>query len=697
MIYLVTKQLQLFDASEYKCISIEESLNIMSSWKIIQCDTETSGRDPHICKLLSVQFGNDAADTQIVVDTTSVGILHYKDILEHKLLIFQNGKFDLQFFYNYGIIPRRIYDTMIIEQLLHLGYPSGQVSYSLKSIAYRRLGINIDKTVRGEIIWRGLDTKVILYAAGDVMYLEKILKSQVKDLKKNNLIKAAKIECNFIPAIAYLEWCGIHLDSTKWKKKMEKDKKNLDRAKIDLDSYIINLALPKDTLEAHSSLSKSLKKYVHINTQGDLFDGYDLTPKCTINWSSSSQVTQIAKILGFDTHVVDKKTGKDKDSVLEKHLKSQKGIDDTFLKLYFDYQGYIKVVTSFGQGHINAINPITNRIHTVYKQLGATSGRMSCGSQQPNTDLAKLNKVNPKNCTFPNIQQLPHDAETRACFTAPKGYKWSSCDFSALESRLGADIYNEKSMLDEFLHGSGDMHSLCAYMVYKNDIPRDTPIKEIKKRFPHLRTAVKPIEFSQQFGGSEYAIQGSMGCSLEEAIAFKEAYDSGFPGIANFKAKGSKFVREHGYIIMCKYSGHKMFWWDHDKWLEKQKTFTQEFWEEYKAYHKGTGDNVALQVKQHFQAASKWDRMALNAPTQGSGSVILKIAMTNFFNWIIEKGYFGKVEIASLVHDESNIIYPEELTDVPIMQKKCMEDAAALICTKLPIPAEAEISDHWVH
>lgn len=252
-------------------------------------------------------------------------------------------------------------------------------------------------------------------------------------------------------------------------------------------------------------------------------------------------------------------------------------------------------------------------------------------------------------------------------------------------------------MLDEFLHGSGDMHSLCAYMVYKNDIPRDTPIKEIKKRFPHLRTAVKPIEFSQQFGGSEYAIQGSMGCSLEEAIAFKEAYDSGFPGIANFKVKGSKFVREHGYIIMCKYSGHKMFWWDHDKWLEKQKTFTREFWEEYKAYHKGTGDNVALQVKQHFQAASKWDRMALNAPTQGSGSVILKIAMTNFFNWIIEKGYFGKVEIASLVHDESNIIYPEELTDVPIMQKKCMEDAAALICTKLPIPAEAEISDHWVH
>jgi DNA polymerase I-like protein with 3'-5' exonuclease and polymerase domains len=39
--------------------------------------------------------------------------------------------------------------------------------------------------------------------------------------------------------------------------------------------------------------------------------------------------------------------------------------------------------------------------------------------------------------------------------------------------------------------------------------------------------------------------------------------------------------------------------------------------------------------------------MSLNSPTQGSGIVILKIAMTNFFKWIVEKGYFGKVEIAA--------------------------------------------------
>ena len=148
---------------------------------------------------------------------------------------------------------------------------------------------------------------------------------------------------------------------------------------------------------------------------------------------------------------------------------------------------------------------------------------------------------------------------------------------------------------------------------------------------------------------------------------------------------------------MCKYSGHKMYWWDHKEWLKRQDSFTQEFWEDYRNNHKGTGDSVALEVSQHFKAASKYDRMALNSPTQGSGSVILKIAMTNFFNWIVNNGYFNKVEIAALVHDESNIIYPEDITEAPLMQKECMEEAASLICKKLPIPAEIEVADCWKH
>lgn len=687
MIYFVSKESSLFDLQDIKEMSVEESLNMISSWTYIQFDTETSGRDCHICKLLCMQFGSPDGIDQIVVDCSTIDPLLYKEVLESKYIVGQNLKFDLQFLYNYRIIPRKVYDTMIVEQLLYLGFPPagkpGGISYSLTAIAKRYLDIDIDKTIRGEIIWRGLDYDVIKYAANDVKYLCPIMDLQIAECKRKNCLKGAQIECNFVPVIAYLEWCGIHLDQNKWKAKMLRDKQNLHKAEDELNKWAVN--------------NPKLKEFTYVDNQGDLFTGFNLDTKCLINWSSSQQVIKVAKKLGFDVNTQDKQTGEDKESVMEKQLKSQKGIEDTFLKLYFDYQGYSKVVSSFGQGHLNAINPITDRIHTTYKQLGAASGRMSCGSQQSNIDLAKLNKVLPKDCKYPNIQQLPSDEETRACFTSPKGYLMSSCDYSALESRLGADIYNEKSMLDEFLHGSGDMHSLCAYMVYKNQIPRDTPIKEIKKLYPHLRKSAKNIEFSQQFGGSEYAIQGAMGCSLEEALDFKNAYAEGFPGIAKFKEEGSKFVRENGYILMCKYSGHKMYWWDHDQWVMRQKSFTPEFWEEYKLKHKGTNDEIAQMVSKHFRAASKYDRLALNSVTQGSGIIILKIAMTNFFNWIVDNNYFGLVELSALVHDESVITYREDIKEAPIMQKKFMEEAAAIICKKLPIPAEAEVSDHWVH
>ena len=81
-----------------------------------------------------------------------------------------------------------------------------------------------------------------------------------------------------------------------------------------------------------------------------------------------------------------------------------------------------------------------------------------------------------------------------------------------------------------------------------------------------------------------------------------------------------------------------------------------------------------------------------------SGIVILKIAMTNFFNWIVDNGYFHTVELSALVHDEANVVYPKELHDiVPKKLKECMENAASLVCTKLPIPAEAEIAPYWKH
>ena len=166
------------------------------------------------------------------------------------------------------------------------------------------------------------------------------------------------------------------------------NKYKIDKEKLEKSGYIlIKENPPSGNLGGWSFTYKSpykistlvdLKdKFITVNLQGDLFNGFDTTPKANINWSSSKQVIQVAKALGFNTTVQDKKTKEDKDSVLEKHLKGQKGINDEFLNLYFDYQEHAKVVSSFGQSQLNMINPKTGRCHTIYRQLGAASGRMS--------------------------------------------------------------------------------------------------------------------------------------------------------------------------------------------------------------------------------------------------------------------------------------------------------------------------------
>ena len=619
MVYFVSNNTELFTSEHYTCITVEQSVAMISKWEVVQYDSETSGRDAHICNILCIQFGNRAAGAQIVVDISTVDILLYKEILESKPLIGQNLKFDLQFLYKYNIIPLKIYDTMIVEQLLYLGYPPvgkfGGISYALNEISYRYLGIYLDKSVRGEIIWRGLDTSVIMYAAGDVEYLEDIMDAQIEECKKKGCFVGARLECAFVPVIAYLEWSGIRLSEEKWKNKMIKDYDNMMSNKKKLDDFIIR---------------REMSKYFIYNTQGDLFSGFNTDPICTVNWASPTQVIEIANFLGFNTSIVDKKTGEDKESVLEKYLKGQKGIDDEFLTIYFDYKEAEKVVSTYGQKYLNAINPITGRIHTQFRQIGASSGRMACGSKQINTDLAKLKglPINPKNkeknktCSYPQLQNLPSDEETRSSFVPNPGNEMCSCDYSALESRLGADIYNDQAMIDEYLYGSGDIHSLVAKACFPEEL-EGVDVKDIKKLFPKLRSKAKAPEFAKQFGGGAKSISESLNCSIIEAQKIADSYDEYFKGISEFAKTALKNVKELGYVLINEFTGHKVYWHDWDEWQGRSFKFDSTYWETYRAMKDSLSTEefnltpIKMEVSKHFKALSKWGRMGLNSPTQG--------------------------------------------------------------------------------
>ena len=469
MIFVVTNQQELFDRDDYQIISVEGSLAKLEELIVVGLDTETDGLDPYTSKLLSLQLGN--RDFQVVIDATTVDITQYKEFLEsERTFLGWNLKFDMKFLFRKGIYLKRVYDGYLGEKLLWLGYPAGMHSLSLKSAGEHYLNIELDKSVRGKIRYLGLTDEVIVYAARDVEFLQDIILKQWEELRKKDLAMAIKVENQFVIPLAYMEYCGVKLDVEKWKAKMQKDNQKYKDTIRALDAWVCE-HFPRD------------KRFTKVDLQGDLFTGYNTDPQCTINWASPKQVIPLFKELGFNLETKDKESGDMKDSIDAKVIEPQKDISD-IAPIYLDYKAAAKVVGTYGQNFLDQINPVSGRIHTSFSQMGADTTRITSGGKD------KGNKVE-----YVNLLNLPSDEETRACFVAEKGNKWISIDYSGQETYLMASIANDTAIIKELTNGSGDIHSLTAYMSYQ-EIPRDTPVKDIKKKFHHLRQEAKGIEFA---------------------------------------------------------------------------------------------------------------------------------------------------------------------------------------------------------
>ena len=432
MIYLVTKNQELFENSAYKIIGVDESLSLLKSLRIVGLDTETSGLNCHTDRLLSLQLG--CFDFQVVIDCLTIDIALYKAYLESdRLFVLWNARFDLKWLYKYGIVPKRVYDGFLAEKLMWLGFPTILtpevwdtikcsrydfvpadekkktkpyyiIYMNLKKAGEMYLGIELDKSIRGQIIYKGLVGEVIVYAALDVKYLEKIMECQLKELERRGLLTAIDYENRFILALAYMEFCGIRIDIDRWKSKMAKDQELLNKYLDQMNNWFVE----------HEPNSK----YIIINRQGDLFTGFNTKPVVTINWNSSKQVIPIFKKYGVDTSKMDKETKENKDSIEAKILKPQSD-KCGLIPLYIKYKEQMKLCSTYGENFLKQINKETGRLYTNFNPIGTDTARISSGGKD------KSNKIE-----YVNMLNLPADAETRACFVAEKGNKWISIDYS---------------------------------------------------------------------------------------------------------------------------------------------------------------------------------------------------------------------------------------------------------------------------
>lgn len=756
MIYLVSQNRGLFSSEKYKQIEFSEALEILLPLKIVQFDTETMGLDPHTKELLTVQLGNK--ENQVVFDWTTLGVLEkriLKDYFESdRVFLGWNLMFDLGFLYVNDIWPKHIWDGMIAEKLIFLGFPPVlsvelynelqlpdytpaydkdgilryyELSYSLKAAAERRCKINIDKTVRGKIIDEGLTEEVIVYAAGDVMWLEDIKEEQDKELDRQDLQKAMAFECEFIKSLAYAKHCGVHLDANKWVEKMERDLSRLKKAEDALNKWVVdweknkmsssvspgepieyvdpnligesdsewllshgyvrypagdkpNPRFPGNRMQAYKKREPK-SKYTVKDLQGNLFEGFNTEPRCIVNWSSSKQVIPLFEELGIQVKTFDKKTKREKKSVEEKLLAPQ-AKDFSIIPLYLDYQGASKVVSTYGDNWLKAINPKTGRIHVELHSIGTDTARVSSGG-----GVYKL-----------NLQNLPHDEETRACFTAEKGNVWISCDYSGQESAITASVSKDPKMI-EILSSGGDLHSEVAKSCWP-DLLGGLTDKEVKEKYKSYRQNAKGVEFGIFYGGDAHTLRANKGFEMKEAERIYNNFMEAFPGVKRYQDYCRRDVMAKGYILMNPVVKHRAHIFDYPvlkKTMDKMndRSFMDYYWDMKK---NSPYCDTVQEVKKFNVRKSASERQAINYRIQNRGACCFKLASIKFFNWIVQHNYQNIVKMCAPVHDEWNIECPESMKDeVADVLVKCMIAGGKPFCPNVFLGADVSIGDHWIH
>mgnify|MGYP001328022180 FL=1 len=659
MIYLVTNQLELFKKypPTIQHRSLTDMMKDVHYHHILAIDTETEGFDPHTCALIYLQIGT--GENEYVIDVASVDISPLKELLESRTLIMHNAKFDLRFLFKQGFNCTRVFDTFLAESVLTTGMDKPAGYRGLDGCLRRYCKVQLQKEIRGLIHKERYSTRVIQYSAADVQYLHKLKESQELALDNNDLSSCASLENKFVVALAYIEYCGIHLDTTAWSVKMQEDKRKQAMKAEELSNWVI---------ENYPS-SKFIDNQLSLFEEGT---------KCSINWNSDKQVLELFKLIGIDTW--DAKAGKHS---VDMKLISKQVDKFEILKTYIEYSKTTKLVSSFGQTILDSVNKNTNRIHTTFRQIKDT-GRMSCGNRRTNS---------------PNLQQIPSDDRHRSCFTAEPGNKIIVCDYASQESRILADISNEPNLVKFYTSGGADLHSYAAQVVYEE--LATVTLEDIKKFHKDKRQVMKGFNFALAYGGTGETVSRNLNIPIDIAKRAEEDYFKAFSGLKNYFEIAKKKPLSTGYVLIDPVSKRKSFIDFYDDFLALQeKIDTPGFWddyrqnksfetEEYLEYYKPT-------VREYFKMKGIIERKGLNYVIQGTAASQTKYAGIKLFKWIMDNNYFGVVKIVNLVHDEIVVECPEEIVDdVKPKVKQFMEEGANKFMRRIPMIADPEISNHW--
>jgi DNA polymerase-1 len=312
-----------------------------------------------------------------------------------------------------------------------------------------------------------------------------------------------------------------------------------------------------------------------------------------------------------------------------------------FIHLYLTYKEYERSCSTFGIDFFKYVNPITDRLHSNYKQI-LNTGRISSSN--------------------PNLQNIPSNDGFRRAFTSPQGWKIVNADYSGQEQIILANKSEDEDLISFYEQGLGDMHSFVASKIFPE--LAEVSLSDIKKYHKDKRQIAKAAGFAINYGGNGYTIANNLGIPQHIGDEVYDAYFRAFPGLKKYFTTVQHQARQRGYILIDPITGRK-------------------YWFKYPRSNKAKGEI---------------DRAALNYPIQGEAGGITKFAPILFRKWILENGLQDVVFITNLVHDEINVEVIEDYAQLAADNLEiCMKQAADKWCKIVPLSADAVVTNYWTH
>ncbi|MBO5852657.1 MAG: DNA polymerase I [Clostridia bacterium] len=294
------------------------------------------------------------------------------------------------------------------------------------------------------------------------------------------------------------------------------------------------------------------------------------------------------------------------------------------------YRGLAKLKSTYCDSLISAIED-DGRIHSTFNQTETRTGRISS--------------------LEPNLQNIPVKTEDgrvfRKFFVAEEGKVLVDADYSQIELRVLAHMADDAVMCDAFNSGA-DIHTSTAAEVFGMHPAFVTPV---------MRSRAKAVNFGIVYGIGAFSLAKDIGVSNKEARDYIQSYLETFKGVADFMEKTISAAKENGYVTT----------------IFGRRRYLPE-----------------LSSSNHMLRAFG-ERVARNAPIQGTAADIIKIAMVNVFKRLESEKL--KARLILQVHDELIIEADKNCADMAAaILKEEMQNAAKM---KVELTSDVNIGKNW--